>query len=200
MPTITNALRRNTTVASLFVACVLLMVPQAMAQTGDAQYFTEVAPGVVKDSRTGLEWMCCSLGQQWQADANDCSGKVKYYTWQEAQDIAKKLNAQAVQGGRAEWRLPTIRELQSIRYCSKGFGKSAKDLQDAMPVVPSFCNQGSVKPTIDQSAFRSTPETFYWSSNTDAENASSIWGVSFGNGLILVNNHNWPNAVRLVRY
>ncbi len=202
MPTTNNAPRRHTTLASLFAACLLLAAPHAMAQTGDAQYFTDVAPGVVKDSRTGLEWMRCSLGQQWSATANTCTGKVKEYNWQGAQDIAKKLNAMGGYGGKADWRVPTIRELQSIRYCSKGFDSSTRDLRDGQPKVPSYCNDGSAKPTIDIATFSAMPVTFYWSSTPNADYSSSAWVVNFSYGVIDSNLDNYrygSYAVRLVR-
>ena len=187
--------------ALMAATCLLLAAPHAMAQTGDAQYFTEVAPGVVKDSRTGLEWMRCSLGQQWSATANTCTGEVKKYNWQGAQDIAKKFNSMGGYGGKADWRVPTVRELQSIRYCSKGFTTSMQDLQDGQPKVPLYCNDGSAKPSIDMATFPATPVTWYWSSTPYAGDSSYAWLVGFGYGSI-IDYHDYRDdnlAVRLVR-
>lgn len=201
MPTTATAPHRLTTLASLIAACLLLATPMLQAQTGDAQYFTEVAPGVVKDSRTGLEWMRCSLGQQWSASANTCTGKVKEYKWQGAQDAAKELNATGGFAGKKNWRVPTIRELQSIRYCSKGFTTDMNDLQDGQPKVPHYCNVGSTKPTIDSATFPATPDNSYWSSTPYAGLSSFAWYVNFVNGNF--SNHYGRSssyyAVRLVR-
>ena len=201
MPTATNATRRHTSLASLFATCLLLAAPHAMAQTGDAQYFTEVAPGVVKDSRTGLEWMRCSLGQQWSVTANTCTGEVKKFNWQGAQDIAKKFNSMGGNGGKADWRVPTIRELQSIRYCSKGFTTGMQNLQDGRVKVPANCNSGSTQPTIDLATFPSTSLTLYWSSTPYADDSSYAWFVLFGFGDIssVGVSRSFNYAVRLVR-
>lgn len=68
--------------------------------------FTIVA-GEVKDSKTGLIWQRCSLGQS----GTDCSqGDAQKYTWSEALQAAK--TEQQTTG--VVWRLPNIKELRSI--------------------------------------------------------------------------------------
>ena len=186
--------------ALMAATCLLQASPHALAD--DAAFFTEVAPGVVKDSRTGLEWMRCSLGQQWSATANTCTGDVKKYNWQGAQDIAKKFNSMGGNGGKAGWRVPTIREWQSIRYCSKGF-TSWQDLQDGQPKVRRYCIDGSTKPSIDLATFPATPVEWYWSSTLYAGNSPLGWFVSFYDGGIGYSYddgyRNSGYAVRLVR-
>lgn len=71
----------------------LSSMASAVEYGGAAKYFSAVTPGVVKDNRTGLEWMRCRLGQDWNEVAEVCLGKVRKYTWQEALDIPDKLNA-----------------------------------------------------------------------------------------------------------
>ena len=168
--------------ALMAATCLLQASPHALAD--DAAFFTEVAPGVVKDSRTGLEWMRCSLGQQWSATANTCTGDIKKFNWQGAQDISKKFNSMVGNDGKADWRVPTVRELQSIRYCSKGFDTSMEDLKDGQPKVPYSCNNGSGKPSIDVATFPSTPDAWYWSSTPSSGSSSNAWSVFFFNGLI----------------
>ena len=206
MPTTATAPHRLTTLASLIAACLLLATPMLQAQTGDAQYFTEVAPGVVKDSRTGLEWMRCSLGKRWMVNQKRCEkqfGWSIYFTWSGAQDFAKKLNARGGYEGKADWRVPTVRELLSLRYCSNGFVSKKIDLQDGQAAVPRSCNN-STYPTIDVTTF---PDTSYgyWSSTPNAERSDSAWNVDFGNGAVLDSHQYFRDsdfnklAVRLVR-
>ena len=198
MPTTTYATRRCTPLASLFAACLLQASPHALAD--DAAFFTAVAPGVVKDNRTGLQWMRCSLGQNWSESGRTCTGAVKKYTWQgaQAQDIAKKLNAMGGYGGQTGWRVPTVRELQSIRYCSKGFALITRDLQDGQSALPSRCADGHSSPTIDLAAFPATSSILYWSSTPYPGDSSVAWYVFFSNGVI--GGSNGGNyAVRLVR-
>lgn len=200
MPTTTSALRTHTIFVSLLAACLLLASAHVMAQSGAGQYFSVVGPGVVKDSRTGLEWMRCSLGQEWSVKSNTCKGEVKVLNWQGALDTTKKLNANGGYGGKSDWRVPTLRELQSIRHCSKGFGSSTQDLQDGQPKVPRFCNDGNTEPTIDLAFFPATPVTWYWSSTPSAGLSSYAWLVGFRIGYIGDGNgRDLSYAVRLVR-
>ncbi len=57
---------------------------------------------------TGLVWQRCVRGMEWDADAQTCTGdtSIGFTTWQAALDYA---------AGLAEWRLPNIKELASIR-------------------------------------------------------------------------------------
>lgn len=197
-PIISTSLR-----ALIATTCMLLAAP--FAQADDAQYFTEVAPGVVKDSRTGLEWMRCSLGQEWSVEANTCKGKIKEFNWQGAQDIAKKLNAMGGYAQRTDWRVPSNRELASIRYCSTGFKEflfkyRTIDLHDSKPVVPSSCADNSTRPTIAQSVFPATSASSYWSSTPTAGKSSVAWGVDFYDDGYFGNYGRYHDiAVRLVR-
>ena len=200
MPTTIHTTRSHAILTSLYGACLLMAAPQAIAQSADAQYFTVVATGVVKDSRTGLEWMRCSLGQEWSVKSNTCTGAVKEFNWQGALDTSKKLNATGGYAGKSDWRVPTLRELQSIRYCSKGFVSSMQDLQDGQPKVPRFCNDGNNEPTIDLAVFPATPVTCYWSSTASVGLYSYAWLVGFRIGYIGDGNgRDLSYAVRLVR-
>lgn len=183
--------------ALITTTCMLLAAP--FAQADDAQNFTEVAPGVVRDSRTGLEWMRCSLGQEW-SQSKTCTGEVKNYQWQGAQDIAKKMNAVGY-AQRFNWRVPSNRELASIRYCSNGFVKETTDLQDGKPPVQKWCVENSTSPTITPNVFPATPVTWYWTSTPTAGSASNAWVVNFLDGNIFSHNGYRLNgyAVRLVR-
>jgi len=61
---------------------------------------------VVKDLLTGLVWMRCALGQSFDPGTNRCLGIPTGYTWAEALTTV----AENYPG----WRLPTIKELQSL--------------------------------------------------------------------------------------
>ena len=187
------------TIANTLAAFLFLATPMLQAQTGDANYFTEVAPGVVKDSHTGLEWMRCSWGQQWSAIAKKCTGKVQYFDWQAAQSIAANLNAASGYAGQADWRVPTVRELQTIRHCSRGLSSPKRDLLDGLTAVSSLCNNGSTKPAIHTVTFPTAPDAWFWTSTLHQADSLSAWRVSFSNGGIGSLSRNYELAVRLVR-
>ena len=173
----------------------------ASGQRDAAKHFSSVAPGVVKDSRTGLEWMRCSVGQDWSEKSKTCTGSVRTYTWQGALDIANKLNSVGGYAGRTNWRVPTVRELQSLRYCSNGFVSETIGLPDGAS-VPQYCADGSTRPTIAKTVFPNmdSDKYYYWTSTPYAGDSSSAWFVYFSLGnissyYVRVNY----GAVRLVR-
>ena len=172
----------------------------AVIQRDAAKHFSSVAPGVVKDSRTGLEWMRCSVGQDWSEKSKTCTGSVRTYTWQGALDIANKLNSVGGYAGRTNWRVPTIRELQSLRYCSNGFVSETIDLPDGAS-VPKKCAEGYTQPTIAKTVFPNmdSDKYGYWTSTPYAGNSSDAWYVFFYYGNFYNYGRSSNYAVRLVR-
>jgi hypothetical protein len=130
----------------------------------------------------GLEWLRCNLGQAWSGSS--CTGQAKEYTFDEAKAAADTFNATGY-GGKREWRVPTVRELQSLRVCSTGFQSEARDLQDGGEAVTKYCNDNASKPTIDTAQFPQTPASLFWSSSTYVGSANNAWSVSFGVGGVL---------------
>ena len=78
--------------------------------------FTVNPDGTVSDSRTGLMWDQCLLGQD---HANACDGPGDPYTWQQGLAAAETANAKSWLGY-DDWRLPNVRELRSLveRACT----------------------------------------------------------------------------------
>ena len=181
---------------------LLAMTCTANASESDAaKHFSTVAPGVVKDSRTGLEWMRCSVGQDWSEKSKTCTGSVRTYTWQGALDIAEKLNSVGGYAGSTNWRVPTVRELQSLRYCSNGFKSETIGLPDGVG-VPERCAEGYTQPTIAKTVFPNmhSNRNVYWTSTPNAGNSSFAWNVFFGRGYVNdFDLRDYDYAVRLVR-
>lgn len=60
----------------------------------------QVKGRVVRDTKTGLMWIRCSLGQTW--DGATCQGDAKYYKWKEAMKFPTDFSYE----GYNDWRLP----------------------------------------------------------------------------------------------
>ena len=68
--------------------------------------FIDNGDGTITDSRSGLTWMRCAMGQAW--DGINCVGKPKVYQWSMAMQIRHRFAKYD------DWRLPDIEELNSI--------------------------------------------------------------------------------------
>lgn len=137
------------------------------------QDFTIHNNGTVTHNTTGLMWMRCSLGQNW--DGSTCSGTLRKLTWSDALDAIPNRNFV----GYNDWRLPNKNELASI--------------------VERRC----INPAINNAVFPNTPSATYtrfWSSSPAAESSYYSWFVGFGSGVVSFNSgNNDLGNVRLVR-
>jgi len=134
---------------------VVLWSPAPGNAAAPAGRFTVMA-GVVVDTKTGLTWQRAT--------------SVTTYTYANALTYCSK-NTPGLPG--ANWRLPEIKELQSlVDYSAK------------------------VDPAIDTTAFPST-QSFYWSSTQ--RGTSNAWIVFFGTGGTYNNPLTTAYSVRCVR-
>lgn len=171
-----------------YVCTTAILVVSLFSSTSYADSLMK--SGQWQDPKTGLIWMRCSIGQEW--NGNTCTGKAIKLTWDDAREYTHKfINGKQRFGGHSNWRLPTIAELATIRYCSKGYGHDTKEVSEltesgrvtrmvdlgvemeTIPsatgsvTVPQRCADGSREPTIDTSIFPATTKknSFYWSSS-----------------------------------
>ena len=98
--------------------------------------FTDNGDGTLTDKQSGLMWMRCSLGQEW--NGTSCQGEPGGFTWQSAQAAARELNRHGGYAKHADWRMPHIPELAMIveRQCAD--------------------------PRINLVLFPGTPSTYFW--------------------------------------
>lgn len=178
--------------------------------------------GQWQDPKTGLIWMRCSIGQEW--NGNTCTGKAIKLTWDDAREYTHKfINGKQRFGEHSNWRLPTMAELTSIRYCSKGWWHDTKEVSEltesgrvtrtvdlgvsrsTVPsatgsvTVPGICANGSSHPTINTRIFPATVDAFYWSSSPNANDNYYAWGVDFAFGNDYGDAKDGSYYVRLVR-
>ncbi|MCI5143242.1 MAG: DUF1566 domain-containing protein [Candidatus Electrothrix sp. ATG1] len=153
-------------------------VPQQDRRIGQ---YIDHGDGTITDTKTGLMWKRCSEGL---SGVNCEDGEIEKYKWDEA--VQRFKNVDYV--GYSYWRLPTIDELKTLVYCSKGKDKERK-----------WCNDGSEEPTINQQAFPNTLAWNYWSGSPSADVSDGAWGVYFYYGVSYAYNRSSVYAVRLVR-
>ena len=128
---------------------------------------------LVTDRRTRLVWRRCSEGMTW--DGSRCHGQPTPYTWDDALAHARGVAA----GTGAAWRVPNIKELESLVDASVAY------------------------PAIDAAAFPGATNDLTWSSSASpfpiGYPMSQSYAVAFGNGAIYTYGWLEPHAVRLVR-
>lgn len=136
-----------------------------------------VNESVILDAKTGIYWSKCLEGQTLNGDF--CQGEPTLMTWQEALQHAKQLNDAGGLYGKADWRLPNIKELASI--------------------IENQCHS----PAINNNSFPATPSFGHWSSTASVANGESkeAYAIDFRYGLDVLGliDANTKFYVRLMR-
>lgn len=144
---------------------------QASTPTAD---FAIHRNGTVTHKLTGLVWMRCALGQKW--NGKTCTGIPAAYDWQQALQAVAAFNAGAGFAGYADWRLPNIKELDSI-----------VEVQCSMP-------------SINLHVFPGTPASRFWSGTFDTRHPKNYaLFVDFMDGYGDDGRASFAYSVRLVR-
>lgn len=170
--------------------------PNSIPATTPTDQFIDNRNGTVSDKKTGLMWKRCSEGQSWTGTT--CTGEVSGYSWQGALRYVRSMNTLGGFAGKKDWRLPNIKELQSIveMQCTepaanlKVFPATPSSLGTFLSVFSGIPNELSFYPE-------------FISSSPDADNpGNSLWGngpwsIGFSHGN--VDNIHTFALVRLVR-
>ena len=150
-------------------------------QAGAPLSYTDNGDGTITDNNTGRMW------EKKSADGT-IHDKDTTYTWANAFAVhIAGLNAGGGFAGHTDWRLPNVKELQSI-----------VNYENFNPSVSSAFNT-SCSATCTVLTCSCTAAPFYWSSSTIANDPTSAWVVSFFIGIELANGKGSISVVRAVR-
>jgi hypothetical protein len=120
--------------------------------SGDIRWPKDNGNGTVTDSNTGLTWSKCLYGQS----GDTCTGTIDPLLWSDA--LAQTTT---------KWRLPNIKELQSIV-------KEENAVSATKRAINTVCF-----PTPDAST-----NIYVWSSSPYAGYLSNAWSIDFKDGLM----------------
>ncbi len=149
--------------------CAEQVCSETIKASASEAMFTINAEGTITGNSTGLLWMRCSLGQNW--DGKSCQGEAGLYLWAEALDVASGYDF----AGYRDWRLPNKNELESL--------------------VEARCST----PAINEKVFPGTPANYFWTSSSYAGVAGGAWSVDFAYGTVNASVKTGKIHVRLVR-
>ncbi len=149
---------------ALFGAAGVNVAGAATTPTTD---FTDNGDGTVTHNTTGLMWKRCAEGMTWSGST--CTGTAATYAWSSATALTSTF------AGKSDWRLPTIRELQSI------------------------AEMDASNPAINSSIFPATPGSDFWSASAVAWGSGSAWAIYFYYGSDYTYVKSFSYYVRLVR-
>ncbi len=140
-----------------------------VAESTPTSAFTDNGNGTVTHNLTGLIWKRCAEGQTW--NGSTCTGDATLFSWANALIQAKNASF----ADQTDWRLPNLKELESI--------------------VESC----GLDPSINQTLFPATPASYFWSGSTYVPSPAYAWIVDFYNGNTLADLKTLSFDARLVR-
>jgi len=131
---------------------------------------------VVTDKKTGLMWMRCTRGFEWNEVTLSCENNIANevtVNWARALQIASEDSTTT--GGYTDWRLPNVKELASIveRKC---FG-----------------------PAVNNDVFPGTVPGAYWTNTHVLSSDSAVRVVNFNRGGVTTSSASSLLYLRMVR-
>jgi hypothetical protein len=137
--------------------------------TKPSDRYIDLTDGTISDTKTGLIWMRCSIGQTW--DGSNCVGTASSLTWTQALSTAESIDY----ASSTDWRVPNLKELLST--------------------IEEACTS----PTINETTFPDTNIDWYWTSTPTQNDAENVWLIHYSNGLPDNHAKNTSHSLRLVR-
>jgi hypothetical protein len=147
---------------------------ESIIETAPASRFTNNGDGTVTDMQTGLMWARCRQGLQGAGCDMDSSVATSKFSWNDALALNSATSDTVA---RTDWRLPNVKELQSL--------------------VETSC----FNPTINVNVFPNAPSSSrkFWSASPVEYIDYRAWAIQFYSGSISPLYRTDVLSVRLVR-
>lgn len=146
--------------------------------TRTAEELVADGPTVV-DLVSGLEWQRCALGATFDPLAERCTGTPTKLVWDVALRQAKAFSDASGTPAQQSWRLPNVKELQSV--------------------IDAACYRPVVRPAY----YPDTPSDAFWTSTPDhlapGDRAAPLLYINFEDGLTYTPTFAGAAYSRLVR-
>lgn len=154
------------------------------SKSGVALAYTDNGNGTITDDKTGLVWeKLDDANLDGDAGIHD---KDRTYSWINTQEKVATFNAFSF-GGHSDWRVPNIRELQSLL----NFGR-------AEPAIATIFDDDCTPGCKSTDCSCTSSSTSYWTSTPYHDVPSHSWAVYFLDGQITAQNRTVAFHVRLV--
>ena len=164
----------------------LLIFISAVSALYALKSYTVMSRGIVRDNSTGLYWTRCPLtnGDVPIYDFQ-CDGSKKLYTWAEAVEACNKL----VHEGRSDWRLPSVKELESIVFHYHYVTGELNYSQVVESVFPNAVTLVEIASDYYEGTFLGVPYEAYCDTAKDGNCYEHYWSsTSLNAGAVLVVN------------
>jgi hypothetical protein len=156
-------------------------------RAGASLSYVDNGDGTITDVNTGLTWEKLS-------DDGTIHDRDNVYSWNDAFDVKiAALNSTSF-AGYSDWRLPNVKELQSIIAYSM---ESAIGRPSVDPIFDEACRAGCSVSACSCTA--NDVPAFFWTSTTFAPDPSQAWVVYFNAGDVYEQLKFAPKFVRAVR-
>lgn len=144
----------------------------SVAPSTPTEQFVFYQNGTVLDTATGLLWKRCREGATLNNNGtlsnftdDTCSSGAAKEGWQVALQRVENVNSTGGFAGYTDWRLPNIKELNSI--------------------VEVACHNPSLNQEVFPDPFIETTSFRFYASSPAAISGTSVWSIHFGAGSVL---------------